>query len=229
MAKGQPTLFWYDFETSGIDSRRDRIFQVAALRTNLDFEPVDEPINIFCKPSADFLPHPQACLVTGITPQMADEKGISETEFCHKLNKQLMQANTCTLGYNSLSFDDEFTRNLMYRNLRDPYAREWQNGNSRWDLIDLVRSAFALRPDGINWPVHDNGKPSFKLEDLTKANNLEHEQAHDALSDVYATIAVARLIKEKQPKLYNYIFNHRDKNSVFKLLSVMDPKPVMYV
>jgi len=229
MAKSKPTLFWYDFETSGIDPRRDRIFQVAGIRTNLELEVIDDPVNIFCKPSYDFLPHPQACLVTGITPQLADEKGISETEFCHKLNKQLMQPETCTIGYNSLSFDDEFTRNLMYRNLRDPYAREWQNGNSRWDLIDIVRGAYALRPDGINWPSHENGTPSFRLEDLTKANNIEHEQAHDALADVYATIAIAKLLREKQPKLYKYLFTHRSKNAVFKDLSVIDPKPVVYI
>ncbi|VAW77503.1 Exodeoxyribonuclease I [hydrothermal vent metagenome] len=229
MAKSKPTLFWYDFETSGIDPQRDRIFQVAGLRTNFDLEVVSDPVNIFCKPTEDFLPHPQACLVTGITPQLADEKGVSETEFCHQLSKQLMQSETCTIGYNSLSFDDEFTRNLMYRNLRDPYAREWQNGNSRWDLIDVVRSAYTLRPDGIQWPVHEDGNPSFRLEDLSKANNIEHSQAHDALADVYATIAIAKLVRDKQPKLYQYLFSHRSKDSVFKLLSFMDPKPVMYI
>jgi exodeoxyribonuclease I len=123
----------------------------------------------------------------------------------------------------------KFTRNLLYRNFYDPYGREWQNGNSRWDLIDIARAARALRPEGINWPVNDDGIASFRLEELTQANNISHEAAHDALSDVYATIALARLIKQQQPKLYNYLYQNRLKPAVLELLQIGSFKPLVHV
>src|SRR5690606_24220092 len=139
------------------------------------------------------------------------------------------QPGTCVVGYNNIRFDDEVTRNTLYRNFYDPYAREWQNGNSRWDIIDMVRLAYALRPDGIVWPEKDDGSPSFRLEDLTRANGIGHESAHDALSDVYATIAIARLIKTCQPKLYQYVFENRSKQAVLGMLDVTSMKPVFHV
>nr|GFC99807.1 hypothetical protein [Tanacetum cinerariifolium] len=114
-------------------------------------------------------------------------------------------------GYNTLRFDDEMTRYSLYRNFFDPYGREWQGGNSRWDLIDVVRTAYALRPEGIVWP-EEEGRVTLKLERLTAANGIDHGQAHDALSDVRATIALARLIRDKQPKLYDYLFQLRSKH-----------------
>jgi exodeoxyribonuclease-1 len=150
----------------------------------------------------DYLPHPMACLVTGITPNFSLAKGLSEPNFAHKIYQQLSQANTCVAGYNSMRFDEEVTRHLLFRNLYPVYEREFKNNNSRWDVIDLVRACYALRPDEINWPKYEDGKPSFKLEELSKANNIGHEAAHDALSDVHATIGIAKLIKTKQPKLY---------------------------
>jgi exodeoxyribonuclease-1 len=63
------------------------------------------------------------------------------------------------VGYNSLRFDDEVTRNTLYRNLYSPYDREWQNGNSRWDIIDMVRACHDLRPEGIVWPRRARNSP----------------------------------------------------------------------
>jgi len=225
----QPSLYWHDYETFGIDPRRDRPSQFAGVRTDFDLNIVDDPLVVYCKPPADYLPHPESCLLTGITPQLAESKGLNESEFCRLINEQLSQPNTCSLGYNSILFDDEFTRNCLYRNFYDPYAREWQNGNSRWDLIDVVRATKAFRPDGINWPVDDEGNPVFKLEELTKANFINHEAAHDALSDVYATIALAKLIKTAQPKLYQFLWSHRSKAEVLKLLQFGSNQAVLHV
>ncbi len=183
----------------------------------------------YCKPAGDILPHPMACLITGITPQKALAEGVSEAEFAKLIHNELSQPGTCGVGYNSLRFDDNVSRNLFYRNFYDPYEREWKNGNSRWDILDMVRLTYALRPEGIEWPTKDDGSPSFKLEQLTVANGLIHEAAHDALSDVYATIDMAKLIRDKQPKLYEYAYNLRSKRAVQEKLNVAERKPFLHV
>ncbi|BFN27374.1 exodeoxyribonuclease I [Pseudomonas sp. SCT] len=217
-----PSIFWYDFETTGISPSRDRPLQVAGIRTNEALEEIGEPLNIYCRPSDDILPHPAACLVTGITPAILQQKGLCEAEFLQRLHQQLSAPGTCGAGYNSLRFDDEVTRYSLYRNFYDPYAREWQGGNSRWDLIDLVRTAYALRPEGIVWPEED-GRVTLKLERLSVANGLEHLNAHDALSDVRATIGLARLIRDRQPRLYDYLYNLRRKQAVLEQITLLEP------
>lgn len=223
------SFYWYDFETFGADPFRDRPCQFAGIRTDEDFNVIGDPDVFFCKPADDVLPHPEACLITGITPQQALNEGVNEAEFIARIHGQFSEPSTCVLGYNSLRFDDEVTRNTLYRNFYDPYAREWQNGNSRWDIIDMVRLTRAVRPEGIEWPQHDDGNPSFKLEHLTTANGIAHEAAHDALSDVWATIDMAKLIKSKQPKLYEFVYQHRDKRKVDQLLSLLEQKPVLHI
>ncbi len=223
------SFYWHDYETFGTDPQRDKVAQFAGIRTDYEFNILEEPVTFYCRPADDCLPHPEACLVTGITPQLAKQKGIIEAEFAARIHAELSKAGTCTLGYNNLRFDDEVTRNLFYRNFYDPYAREWQNGNSRWDLIDVVRVTRALRPDGIIWPEREGGLPSFKLEDLTQANKIEHASAHDALSDVYATIAIARLISQKQPRLYQFLLQHRSKHAVQQLLKLGSYTPLVHV
>lgn len=223
------TFYWHDYETFGIDPRRDRPVQFAGIRTDYDFNVVGDPLVIYCKPTLDYLPDPVACLITGITPQIAEAKGICEAEFIEAISREISQPNTCTLGYNNIRFDDEVTRNTLYRNLYDPYQREWQNGNSRWDLIDVVRTAYALRPGGIEWPVNEDGLVTFRLEELTKVNGIEHAKAHDALSDVYATIAVAKLVRDAQPKLYKFLFDNRVKSAANHLLQLGSFKPVVHI
>ncbi len=223
------TFYWHDYETFGTDPSRDRAVQFAGLRTDADLNVIGEPLVIYSRPAKDALPHPQASLITGISPQKALHDGLPEYEFIRLIHEQLAAPGTCSVGYNSLRFDDEVSRYTLYRNFYDPYAREWQNGNSRWDIIDLLRTAYALRPDGIQWPMREDGLPSFRLEELTAANGISHESAHDALSDVYATIAMARLVKEKQPRLYEFVLKHKDKRSVMAQLDIPGMKPVLHV
>ena len=217
------SIFWYDYETTGINPRCDRPLQVAGLRTDEQLNEIGEPLNLYCQPSDDILPHPAACRITGITPQILEEKGLTEAEFMARVHAQLAQPGTCGAGYNSLRFDDEVTRYSLYRNFYDPYAREWQGGNSRWDLIDLVRATYALRPDGIEWPQDEEGRVSLKLERLTQANGIEHGQAHDALSDVRATIDLARLIRARQPRLYDFLYKLRGKHQVMEQIRLLQP------
>jgi exodeoxyribonuclease-1 len=223
------TFYWHDYETFGTDPQRDRPVQFAGVRTDSNFNILGDPLVVYCKPAIDCLPDPEACLITGITPQLAELKGVCEAEFIRLIHEQLVQPETCAVGYNSLRFDDEVTRNCLYRNFYDPYAREWQRGNSRWDLIDVVRAARALRPEGIHWPVNEEGMPTFRLDQLTIANGITHKAAHDALADVYATIAIAKLIKQVQPKLYRFFLHHRLKSEVLNLLQLGSFKPVIHV
>ena len=220
---GHHTFLWHDYETFGINPRRDRPSQFAGIRTDADLNEIGAPVMIYCRPANDYLPNPESCVLTGITPQMCLERGLPEHEFAEQIEQLLAQPGTIGVGYNTIRFDDEVTRHLFWRNLMDPYAREWQNDCGRWDLLDVVRMAYALRPDGIEWPrKHDERqpndpnatRPSFKLEDLARANGLLHEAAHDALSDVRATIALARLIRNRQPKLFEFCLGLHKKDRV---------------
>ena len=227
------TFLWHDYETFGAVPRRDRPAQFAAIRTDAQLNEIDVPLMIYCKPAPDYLPSPEACLITGITPQLCLERGIAEHAFAAEIERAFAQPGTVGVGYNTIRFDDEVTRFLFWRNLIDPYAREWQNDCGRWDLLDVVRLTWALRPDGIEWPKKEDGKPSFKLGDLARANGLLHEAAHDALSDVRATIALARLIREKQPKLFEFAFSLHKKDRVARELGLPSTrdtaKPFLHV
>ena len=224
-----PTIYWHDYETWGASPQKDRPSQFAGIRTDYNLNIIGEPLIEYCKPAPDYLPHPEACLITGITPQHALKHGLVEAEFMAKIHAEFSRPNTCVAGYNSIRFDDEVTRYSLYRNFYDPYEREWQNGNSRWDIIDLVRACYALRPEGVEWPENDEGFISFKLEHLTAANGLSHESAHDALSDVYATIALAKLIKDKQPRLFEYAFSLKNKHTVSQQLDLSKPSVVLHI
>lgn len=217
-SRNQATFFWHDYETTGTHKQLDRPTQFAGLRTDEDLNIVGEPVMVYCQPSPEALPHPMAVAVTGITPQECQAKGLSEADFAAAVLQQLGQPGTCGVGYNTITFDDEMTRNLLFRNFQDPYAREWQNGNSRWDLLVAARMCYALRPDGIVWPTDEDGKANLKLENLARVNHLKQERAHDALSDVEATIGLARLIRDKQRGLYDYALGLRNKKTVDQLL-----------
>jgi exodeoxyribonuclease-1 len=217
------TFYWHDYETFGRVPRRDRPSQFAGVRTDAELNEIGAPLMQYCQPAPDFLPDPEACLLTGIVPQTCLERGVPEHAFADAIEQQLAQPGTVGVGYNSIRFDDEVTRHLFWRNLIDPYAREWQNDCGRWDLLDVVRCTWALRPEGIEWPMHEDGRPSFKLTDLTAANGLVHEAAHDALSDVRATIALARLVKTRQPRLWEFCLRLRSKHEVVREMGVGKP------
>lgn len=222
------SFFFYDLETSGLNARGDRIMQFAGQRTDENLEIVGEPVNILVKMSEDALPSPGAIAVTGITPQQTLMDGLKEADFCKYVIEEVFVPDTIALGYNTVRFDDEFMRAILWRNFYDPYEWEWKDGRSRWDLLDVVRMTRALRPDGIKWPFNEDNKPTNRLELLTKLNGLEHMHAHDALSDVYATIAVAKMIRKKQPEIFNFLLKNRDKKEVQKYVNLDNKRPFVY-
>jgi exodeoxyribonuclease-1 len=220
------SFYWHDYETWGTSPAMDRPCQFAGLRTDADLNPIGEPLVLFCRPADDLLPHPDACLITGITPQRAAREGLPESDFAAAIQRELSAPQTCGVGYNSMRFDDEVTRFLFYRNLIDAYGHACRNGNSRWDLIDVLRLAHALRPEGIQWPEREPGVASFRLEELTVANGIAHVGAHDALSDVRATVDLARRLKQTQPRLFDYALTLRDKHRVRELIE--SGKPLLH-
>lgn len=222
------TFFFYDLETSGLDSRYARIMQFAGQRTNLNLEPIGDPFNFLIKITDDTLPSPDALLVTGITPQQTIQDGYSEAEACRILYNEVFIEDTIAVGFNNVRFDDEFVRNLFWRNFYDPYEWSWKDGRSRWDILDVLRMTRALRPKGIEWPIDSEGKATNRLELISSVNNLEHSRAHDALSDVEALVDVTRLLKKSQPHLFEYLLRMRDKNEVKKLVSLENKQPFVY-
>ena len=222
------TFFFYDLETSGLSGREDRVMQFAGIRTDEQLQPIGEPHNILVKLADDTLPSPEAILVTGITPQSTVADGLTEAEFVKVLMDEIFLPDTITVGFNNIRFDDEFIRHLLWRNFYDPYEWAWSEGRSRWDMLDVVRMTRALRPDGIKWPVDAEGKPTNRLELLTKINGIDHLNAHDALSDVEALISVAKLIRDRQPQLFGYLLKLRDKKEIQKLVNLDDKQPFVY-
>jgi exodeoxyribonuclease I len=217
------SFYFYDLETSGFDPRTQRIMQFAGQRTDMDLKPIGEPHNILIKLTPEIVPDPDAILVTGITPQTTIADGVTEAEFLKIFCDEIVQPNTTFLGYNTIRFDDEFMRFLLYRNFYDAYEWQWTDDCSRWDLLDVVRMTRALRPEGVKWPFASDGRPTNRLELLTSLNGLDHENAHDALNDVYATIAVAKLIRDKQPDLFQYLFKMRSKKAIEELVQKGQP------
>ncbi len=223
----EPTFFWHDYETFGKSPRRDRPAQFAGIRTDLELNEVDAPVMLHCQPAPDYLPDPESCLLTGILPQHCLAQGVPEHAFASAIEAQLARPGTIGVGYNSIRFDDEVTRFLFWRNLIEPYAREYKDQCGRWDLLDVLRCCHALRPEGIEWPTHREGpmagRPSFKLEHLSAANGLSHEAAHDALSDVRATIALARRVRQAQPRLWDFCLKLRKKDAVLQEIGIGRP------
>lgn len=221
------TFLFYDLETSGINARWQRIMQFGAQRTDENLNPVGEPIEHLIALTGEILPEPGAIMVHGITPQQTIREGMSEADFWKEIYPEFVHADTCIVGFNNLRFDDEFIRQSLWRNLRDPYSWSWDHGNSRWDLLDVVRMTRALRPDGIKWPEVD-GQPVNRLELLAEANGLEHTKAHTALSDVEATIALAKLIKKSQPKLWDWLLGIRTKKILTNFINEIGEEPFLY-
>ncbi|MCL2085487.1 exodeoxyribonuclease I [Candidatus Saccharibacteria bacterium] len=220
------TFFFYDLETSGIDSRRDQIMQFAGQRTSLEMEPIGDPVNFYVKMNKERLPSVGACLITGISPQETLPDGLTEQEACQYLMSDVFTQDTIAVGFNNVRFDNEFLRHMFFRNFYDPYEWGWKDGRETWDILDLVRMVRALRPDGIEWGFNEDGRATNRLVVLAELNGVVHEKAHDALSDVGATIAVAKLLLEKQPKLFEWLLSMRDKKTIQKMVGEM--KPIVY-
>ena len=224
------SFFWYDYETWGKSPFLDRIVQFGGVRTNDDLEQTGKTIQLYCQPGLDTPIGPGAVNIHGVMPMEAHKHGLPESEFATRIHTELSRGDTCSVAYNGMKFDHDFTRGLFYRNLRDPYAWAWKNENTYWDTLDLIRAAFLLIPEALqHWPKKEGGAPSFKLEDLSDAN-LKQDQIskhHDAVSDSVHMWLLAKLIREQAGELWDHALTLRYKWNVEEIMN--RGRPVLYV
>ncbi|NIH16861.1 MAG: exodeoxyribonuclease I, partial [Buchnera aphidicola (Periphyllus lyropictus)] len=223
------SFLFYDYETFGKNPVLDKPAQFACVRTDINLKIISKPFVFYCYPSIDYFPDPEAVLITSITPQYTRIHGMNESNFSKKIYDIFIQSNTCILGFNNILFDDEITRNLFYRNFFDSYEWSWKKNNTRWDVINVIRAFYALRPEGIVWPKNKNNCVSFKLFDLVKKNKINYYSSHDALSDVYSTINLLKLVRNNNEKFFNFLFLIRKKKKLLLLINKRKMKPLIYI
>lgn len=215
----------FDTETTGLD-HTGQIIQIGIIRLDKGLKEIERN-ELYCMINPLNIPAVGAFKTHQIPLSKIIDEGMFEPEFARSVNDIfLKRPNTCVLGYNSIKFDDNRTRELFYRNMVDPYQREYMNGNSRYDVLKLTRALKVFKPDAIEWPYREDGEPSMKLEDIAPLNNIIQENAHDAISDVEATIGLMELIKEKEPEFFDYTMKLRNKAFVS---SVTYNKPFLMV
>jgi exodeoxyribonuclease-1 len=208
---GGLAFVFYDLETTGADKRFDQILQFAAVLTDDDLNVVDQ-FEIRSRLLPHIVPSPGAMMVTGVrVNQLVDPSIPSHFEMCTKIHQVLSDWSPATMvGYNSLRFDEEFLRQAFYASLLPIYLTNTA-GNSRLDALTLVLATRAFRPEALNWPLDEDGKIRFKLDRLAPVNGFAHDNAHDALADVRATIHLTRLIKERAPDVWAAGMAYRTK------------------
>ncbi len=219
-------FFWYDYEAWGKKPLKDRIVQFGGVRTNEELEWIGEPIEFKCKPGLDCPIGPGAVNVHKIMPMEAHREGLPEGEFAAQIHTELSKPGTCSVAYSGMGYDHELTRVLFYRNLRDPYAWAWKNGNTMWDTIDLIRAAFLLIPEALtHWPKKEDGRVSFKLEDLSAANLEQNHlgKYHTAKADTLYMLELAKLIRERARDLWDYALELRFKKNISSIMNCDEP------
>lgn len=161
----------FDLETTGLDKSKDYIIQIAAIKFNPLTKKVIEKINHYVKPSGSYTISIQAYLKHGIKPEFLEDKPLF-TEIANEIYSFIDGCDI--LSYNGTSFDVPF--------LKQEFTRA-----------------------GINWNVLNHGfYDAFLEEKRRNGNRLEETykryygktmeesglKAHDAYSDVMATIGI---------------------------------------
>ena len=204
--------FFYDTETTGLD-HTSQILQFGGILTDGDFNEIKR-IERFCLPRPDVIPAVGAYLTHQIPLSEVIEKGVPEPEFARDMYSDMTEmGRTCSAGYNTHKFDDNRLRETFFRTNVDPYKREYVAENSRFDVFKMMKAVYALRPELINWPEpNEDGYTPMKLEMIAPLNDVVQTRAHDAMSDVEATIGVAKLVKDQDPKFFDYCLKLRNKS-----------------
>ncbi len=205
---------FYDTETTGIDTTFDQILQFAAIRTDSDLNELDR-FEIRCRLLPHVTPSPGAMRVTGVkAAQLIASNLPSHYEMMCKLKDKLLEWSPAIFtGYNSIAFDEHLLRNSFYKTLHAPYLTN-TNGNARSDVMRMLQAVSLFYPEALKLPVGSNGKRSFKLDLVAPLNGFNHENAHDALADVEATIFICRLISERAPEVWSSFMRFSQKSAV---------------
>jgi len=214
------SFLFYDTETTGLNSAFDQILTFAAIRTDLDLNEIEKyEITIQMRP--DIVPSPGAFITHRLMPQDWAE-GVCEYEGARRIHEIVNRPGTISIGYNSLSFDDEFLRFTFYRNLLDPYSHQYANGCCRMDLLPITTLYRVFKPEFMAWPKSNDGKSSLKLELMLPSlkqkfiGRAEHNElnisgmAHNAMTDVKVTLALAKCLMEERT-VWKYCLDFFDK------------------
>jgi len=206
----QPTYLFYDTETSGLNKCFDQILQFAAIRTDLNLSEL-ERYHFWIKLNPDTVPTPRAVLTHQISLNQLATQGLCEYEAIKSIHELFNTPLTISVGYNNLGFDDEMLRFAFYRNLLPPYTHQYANGCGRLDLYPMTLLYYLFQPEILTWPQIDN-QPTFKLEHLSRTNQLisSTAQAHDAITDVKATLMLAQRLQSKTA-MWSYICDYFNK------------------
>ncbi|MGQ2943699.1 MAG: exonuclease domain-containing protein [Blastomonas fulva] len=209
---------FYDTETTGTSTSFDQILQFAAIHTDDNLNEIDR-FEIRCRLMPHIVPSPGALCVTRISiEQITDPTLPSHYEMICAIRAKLAAwSPSIFTGWNTLSFDEHLVRQALYQSLHSPYLTNMA-GNCRIDILKIAQAASVLMPGAIIVPTGDNGKPTFRLDQLAPANGFAHTNAHDALADVEATIHVARLIRDNAPALWADAIQLSEKAAVAAFL-----------
>lgn len=215
---------FYDTETTGLDKTFDQILQFAAILTDADLNELDR-FEFRCRLLPHVIPAPGALLATRVTPAMLTDPNLpSHYEMMLQIAQKLRDWSPAIFtGYNTLSYDEPLLRQAFYQTLQPIYLTN-TNGNQRADVLRLAQATAALLPNAMAVPISAKGKPTLRLDTLAPANGFAHENAHDALADVEATIYMARLIRDRAPSVWKSLMPLVDKGEVTSQLASGQPK-----
>ena len=200
----EKTYLFYDIETTGLNKCFDQVIQFAAIRTDLALKEL-ERYECYIKINQDVLPSPMAFITHRISLSTLEEKGVNELEAMVQIHKLFNIPGTISVGYNTLRFDDEFLRFSFYRNLLPPYTHQYANGCSRMDIYPMTVMYHLYKKERLNWPENN-----LKLENISRKNNFADGAAHNAMTDVIATLNLARCLHQ-DIKVWDYLIGFFDK------------------
>jgi exodeoxyribonuclease-1 len=215
------TFIFYDTETTGLDWAFDQILQFAAIVTDDDFKVVEE-VNLRCRLQCHVLPSPGAMAITGVGPMAIQAAPHSFYEMACLIRRFIERWTPAVItGFNSVSFDEMMLRGAFYQTLHPPYLTNI-GGNTRMDVLRLAHAVAEYRPEAINVPLNEKDWPIFKLGHLIEANGLTLDNAHDAMADTRATVALARMLKERAPDVWDGLYACRSRHTVEAILEKND-------
>lgn len=216
------SFVFFDTETTGLKHGFDQIVHFAAIRTDANLKEIDRFEARSCL-LPHVLPHPAALRTNGLPiGRLLDANLPSHYDMVRAIRQRLLSwSPSIFLGYNSIRFDEEMLRHALFQTLHPAYLTSNHN-NSRADVWGLVMAAAAVSPACLNVPIDPEGRPIFRLEQLALANDVAHEQAHNALSDVVATLELCRLVHQRSPELWQRFVRFSKKATVGDFVEAED-------
>lgn len=218
------SYLWYDLETSGLATAWSVPLQAAFVATDGDLVPTRETV-LRARLPAHVVPAPDALLITGLDPDRIEAAPLSQLELMQAIAVVIDAASPATVvGFNTIAYDEEVLRHGLYQTLHPPYATSMP-GYQRADVLIMLRTVAMLSPDAVTIPVTAEGKPTMRLGPVCRANGIVFDEAdaHDALNDVHATIALFRLLRDRAPTVVAAMLANAHKSRPIGLLARTEP------